>query len=131
MPTQNIHEVINKIAIINPDLNVESLNNLLIASGWEKNDIDIGLHYFDNKIKEPEIITDILSGIEVSNQPENLPILKEDLLPIESDPNVLAIQSYNPIKNNINKHNLYIYVNVTLLILLILIMALYIFKFKL
>ena len=63
MPKQNIHEVINKIAIINPDLNVESLNNLLIASGWEKNDIDIGLHYFDNKIKEPEIIPDKISVI--------------------------------------------------------------------
>ena len=40
MPIKTVEEVIIRIIAINRDLNEESLNSLLIASGWEKADID-------------------------------------------------------------------------------------------
>lgn len=121
MPTQTIHEVITKIVDINPDLNLTNLNNLLIASGWEKNDIDIGLNYFDKNINK------VVTLIEV------LPIVKEDFLPVESDPNVLSIQKVKTIeiKNETSKHNMYIAINILLLLILLVAMAIYVFKFKL
>lgn len=86
MTTDTIKEVLGKIMSINRNLNTESLKTLLVASGWDKQDIEDGVKLFEyysginqenNTIKTPqEVKTNIQNNIEsyknITTQQENI-----------------------------------------------------------
>lgn len=70
MNSNTIKEVLLKIISINKGLNEETLNKLLVASGWENNDVQEGMKIFRElsaKTKETSTHTSTNTTVEIDN----------------------------------------------------------------
>lgn len=84
MTIDTIKEVLSKIMSINRNLNGESLRSLLVASGWDKQDIEEGLkifEYYSGKTPNKNNLNNIIE------QPQN----KEDLQIVTNDSEIKEV----------------------------------------
>ena len=140
MQASIIKDVIHKIISINKDLNEESLVNLLIASGWDKPDIEMGKNFF-NQVQPAK---------ELSLYKESLPVIAGTI-----NDNVLIFDTPTKLVSNMHSmyehalvnlsaksgsvktalkgrenESLYAWLNIAILIVLLMILATYIMSFK-
>ena len=134
MQANIIKDVINKIISINKDLNEESLINLLIASGWDKPDIEMGCRFFNQvehlNIKNDTTKIDMAAHLTLT---EHI----NEILPYENKlPVVIPSIRENETKARENEtkvfdnKNLYVWINIILLAILLLLLAIYTMSFN-
>lgn len=86
MTIDTIKDVLGRIISINKNLTEESLKNLLVASGWDNNDIEEGLKVYRsygakvevtnqnlNQIPNPVIATTVMNAEPIAEKKENIP----------------------------------------------------------
>lgn len=149
MPTQTINQAIARIVSINPELKEEELSNLLIASGWDKNDISIGMNCYHALTREIVVSQEILPTIHTPLEilESNIDILPTKLDPVHTETYTIN-RADNSIDNSADNNNLlsptdavkeniatesprfnkYLIINVLILIVLLIILAAYILK---
>lgn len=145
MPTQTINQAISRILSINKDLKEEELNSLLLASGWDRVDIVIGMDCYHSLtrgiVKTVEILPVIHTPLEILESNIDILPTKLDLIHTETYTINSADNSANSnnllsptdvVKENVvterPRFNKYLIINVIILILLLTILAVYILK---
>lgn len=134
MNTRIISDAIAKIANINPGLNEESLNNLLIASGWERVDIEQGISQFKQLTIAKEAVNTEEAFVHTRNNTgnENANVQPTEVVNtkiVDLSDIVKATPEEILVEKGIS--NAMVYVNVILLIVLLAILAIYIIRFRL
>ena len=135
MPIKTVEEVIIRIIAINRDLNEESLNSLLIASGWEKTDIDNGLRVFRNT-NQHALPTQNINNMPVEYQVNDHSLIKiEESLSIVANKKILEVSVNKNIVEvstevSTNKNNWAMLASNLLLIILLALLGFYLFKFR-
>lgn len=135
MPIKTVEEVIIRIIAINRDLNEESLNSLLIASGWEKADIDNGLRVF-RRANQHALSTQSINNMPVEYQVNDHSLIKiEESLSIVANKKIVEVSVNKNIVEvskevSTNKNNWAMLASNLLLITLLVLLALYLFKFR-
>ena len=148
MQANIIKDVIDKIISINKDLNEESLVNLLIASGWDKGDVELGKDFFYRSQANPNALPAVIdktnNNVLVINTTANsIPVIHnlyehalENLDTNRLHTNNLDIKSVDikidleDNKEGIKNKILYIWLNIGILITLLIILASYIMSFN-
>ncbi len=145
MQSSIIQDVIGKIISINKDLDEESLINLLIASGWDKSDIEMGRIFFIKSLNKFNLVegnegnslsVDTAFNNCISNQSTEIVEYKDTLMPVKynsynnglsniEDNTKISLDSYNVSGEKIQTH-----VNIVVLLLLLIALALYISSFS-
>ena len=86
MTIDTIKDVLGRIISINKNLTEESLKNLLVASGWDNNDIEEGLKVYRsygakvevtnqnlNQIPNPVVATPVMNAEPIAEKKETIP----------------------------------------------------------
>ncbi len=152
MPTQTINQAINRILSINGDLKEEELSSLLIASGWDKNDITIGMDCYHALARaivvSQEILPAVHSPIEIVEKPiDVLPATLGQIQNVtnkifnpennfkDSDTDEISAKSLDFVSKlettsdiEKSKYNRYVIINVAILIVLLIILAVYVLR---
>lgn len=140
MNIATINEAIQKIMSINPDLNELALHNLLVASGWDEEDVKSGLNTYRGlmiakvaaagkgfQLEEADTVKSVENRIE--NVVEEV---KGDAKEVLSTFTLDSHTKEDPKEEKERElGNIIVYVNVGLLILLIIILCVYILRFRL
>lgn len=148
MQANIIKDVIDKIISINKDLNEESLVNLLIASGWDKGDVELGKDFFYRSQANPNALPVVIektnyNALAINDTVEHMPVVHnmyehqlENLDTNRTYTNSLDIKSVDikidleDNKEGIKNKILYIWLNIGILITLLIILASYIMSFN-
>ncbi len=145
MQANIIKDVIDKIISINKDLNEESLVNLLIASGWDKGDVELGKDFFyrsqsiaSNREREVSVYQSTLPTV-TDKINDNTLAINTFIKPMPAMYNMYehAIENFNTkslgIKTTLSStenKTLYAWLNIGVLIILLIILASYIMSFN-
>ncbi len=138
MPIKTIEEVITRIIAINRELDEEALNSLLVASGWEKLDIDNGLKVFRRANQHTTAISPYVEDLPVVYEINDHSLAKiiEDKKINTPDNNqiVNVSESNKEILDNknisANQNNWIMVASNLLLVTLLVLLALYLFKLR-